>query len=95
MGCGRLVLQGESEIYLWGGLHWPLGQAGRGDTAEHSPWGPSSQVEQNHRPLIRERLAALGFSHYPMAQLGEVHLRVTRDSPATLEPISSSFSVST
>ena len=49
---GRLVLQGESEIYMWGGLHWPLGQAGRGNTAEHSPWGPSSQVEQNHRPLI-------------------------------------------
>ena len=54
-----------------------------------------SQVEQNHKPLIRERLAAPGFSHYPMAQLGEVHLRVTRDSPAALEPISSSFSVST
>lgn len=38
------------------------------------------------RIRFRSRLVASGLSHCPIPQLRNVHLRVTRDSPGTLEP---------
>lgn len=55
---GRLMLQGESEIGLWGGLHWPLGQAGR----QCSPWGPSSPKASRQRGWL---LQAQSLSYGP------------------------------